>query len=97
MVMLIAWQTINAMRRPSSKKFSRGFLVVTPGITIKDRLRVRDYSPKEARRSRHSPDCYQERFPTMSHQETLGPIVDTRCRGRDSEPGSFRVSIRCRK
>ena len=40
MAMLIAWQTINAMRRPNSKKFTRGFLVVTPGLTIKDRLRV---------------------------------------------------------
>ena len=40
MAMLIAWQTINAVRHPGSKKFTRGFLVVTPGITIKDRLRV---------------------------------------------------------
>ncbi|MFL6601888.1 MAG: BPTD_3080 family restriction endonuclease [Steroidobacteraceae bacterium] len=40
MAMLIAWQTINAARRPQSKKFTWGFLVVTPGLTIKDRLRV---------------------------------------------------------
>jgi type III restriction enzyme len=40
MAMLIAWQTINAVRKPNSKKFTRGFLVVTPGITIRDRLRV---------------------------------------------------------
>ena len=40
MAMLIAWQTINAVRRPSSKQFTRGFLVVTPGLTIRDRLRV---------------------------------------------------------
>jgi len=40
MAMLIAWQTINAVRRPASNKFTRGFLVVTPGLTIKDRLRV---------------------------------------------------------
>jgi type III restriction enzyme len=40
MAMLIAWQTINAVRRPTSKQFTRGFLVVTPGLTIKDRLRV---------------------------------------------------------
>lgn len=40
MAMIIAWQTINAVRRPNSTKFTRGFLVVTPGITIKDRLRV---------------------------------------------------------
>ena len=40
MSMLIAWQTINAIRQPNSKNFTQGFLVVTPGITIKDRLRV---------------------------------------------------------
>jgi type III restriction/modification enzyme restriction subunit len=40
MAMLVAWQTVNAVRRPQSKRFTRGFLVVTPGITIKDRLRV---------------------------------------------------------
>lgn len=40
MAMLIAWQTVNAVRRPGGKKFTRGFLMVTPGITIRDRLRV---------------------------------------------------------
>ncbi|MBE0564928.1 MAG: DEAD/DEAH box helicase family protein [Krumholzibacteria bacterium] len=40
MAMIIAWQTINAVRRPTSKKFTRGFVVVAPGITIRDRLRV---------------------------------------------------------
>lgn len=40
MAMLIAWQTVNAVRRPNSKKFTRGFLLVAPGITIRDRLRV---------------------------------------------------------
>ena len=40
MAMIIAWQTINAVRHPGSTRFTRGFLIVTPGITIKDRLRV---------------------------------------------------------
>ena len=40
MAMLIAWQTLNAVRQPNSPRFTRGFLVVTPGITIRDRLRV---------------------------------------------------------
>lgn len=40
MAMLIAWQTVNAARRQGSRTFTRGFLVVTPGITIRDRLRV---------------------------------------------------------
>lgn len=40
MAMLIAWQSINSARQPNSSLFSRGFLIVAPGITIKDRLRV---------------------------------------------------------
>ena len=40
MAMLIAWQIVNAERHPGSRQFSRAFLVITPGITIKDRLRV---------------------------------------------------------
>lgn len=40
MAMIIAWQTINAARRPTSTKYTRGFLLVAPGLTIKDRLRV---------------------------------------------------------
>ncbi|MEX0953650.1 MAG: DEAD/DEAH box helicase family protein [Rhizobiaceae bacterium] len=40
MAMLIAWQAINAARQPNSSLFSRGFLLVAPGITIRDRLRV---------------------------------------------------------
>lgn len=40
MAMIIAWQTINAVRHPGSKTFTRGFLVCAPGLTIKDRLRV---------------------------------------------------------
>lgn len=40
MAMLIAWQTINAERHKGSVKFTRGFLIVAPGITIRDRLRV---------------------------------------------------------
>ena len=40
MAMLMAWQTLNAVRSPASNLFTRAFLVVTPGITIKDRLQV---------------------------------------------------------
>ncbi len=40
MAMLMAWQTVNAVRSPTSSLFSRGFLIITPGITIRDRLRV---------------------------------------------------------
>ena len=40
MAMLITWQTINAVRHPGSKNFTRGFLICTPGLTVRDRLRV---------------------------------------------------------
>ncbi|TFL16707.1 BPTD_3080 family restriction endonuclease [Jannaschia formosa] len=40
MAMLIAWQALNAARGKGGSRFSRNFLVVAPGITIKDRLRV---------------------------------------------------------
>ena len=39
MAMIIAWQVINAIRYPNSKKFCKGFLIITPGITIRDRLK----------------------------------------------------------
>lgn len=50
MAMLIAWQAVNAARK-GSRDFSRAFLIITPGITIKDRLRV--LQPSE-------PDNYYE-------------------------------------
>ncbi|MBK5223694.1 MAG: DEAD/DEAH box helicase family protein, partial [Acidimicrobiia bacterium] len=40
MAMLIAWQTANKAFSPRDTRFSNRFLVVTPGITIRDRLRV---------------------------------------------------------
>jgi type III restriction enzyme len=40
MAMLIAWHAVNKARRRNSKMFSDAFLIVAPGITIKDRLRV---------------------------------------------------------
>jgi type III restriction enzyme len=40
MAMLIAWQTINKVASPRDPRFAKRFLVVTPGITIRDRLRV---------------------------------------------------------
>jgi type III restriction enzyme len=40
MAMIIAWHAVNRARKPLSRSFSDAFLIVTPGITIKDRLRV---------------------------------------------------------
>jgi type III restriction enzyme len=40
MAMLIAWHTLNKAATPQDNRFNDAFLVVTPGITIRDRLRV---------------------------------------------------------
>lgn len=40
MGMLIAWQALNKLADRGDKRFSDSFLIVTPGITIRDRLRV---------------------------------------------------------
>ncbi len=40
MAMLIAWQTLNKVASPNDARFAKRFLVVTPGLTIRDRLRV---------------------------------------------------------
>jgi type III restriction enzyme len=40
MAMLIAWQSLNKLANAQDKRFSDAFLVVTPGITIRDRLQV---------------------------------------------------------
>jgi len=40
MAMLIAWQTLNKAAQPVDRRFTKRFLLVTPGITIRDRLRV---------------------------------------------------------
>ena len=40
MAMLIAWQTLNKVAQPNDARFAKRFLVITPGLTIRDRLRV---------------------------------------------------------
>jgi type III restriction enzyme len=62
MAMIIAWQTINSVRRPGSTHFTRGFLVVAPGLTIRDRLRV--LQP-------HDPDSYY-----VSRELIPGDLLD---------------------
>jgi type III restriction enzyme len=53
MGMLIAWHTLNKAANPQDGRFGDAFLVMAPGITIKDRLRV--LLPND-------PDCvYRER------------------------------------
>ena len=72
MAMIIAWQTINAVRRPGSNRFTRGFLVVTPGLTIRDRLRV--LQPND-------PDSYYKAgswFPATCSARSIAPRSSSR-------------------
>ncbi len=40
MAMLIAYHTLNKIASPNSTRFADAFLIVTPGVTIRDRLQV---------------------------------------------------------
>ncbi len=68
MAMLIAWQTINAVRYPRRRDFTKGFLIVTPGITIRDRLR--SLNP-------YDPDNYYEHRSLVPH-DMLGDMRQAR-------------------
>ena len=57
MAMIIAWQVINKVVAPNDARFTKRFLVVTPGITIRDRLGV----------------LYPERADNYYHERDLVP------------------------
>lgn len=40
MAMIVAWHTLNKVANPQDRRFSDAFLIVAPGVTIRDRLRV---------------------------------------------------------
>src|SRR5664279_5023748 len=40
MAMLIAWQALNKLANSGDARFTDAFLIVTPGVTIRDRLQV---------------------------------------------------------
>lgn len=40
MAMIIAWQALNKLQNSQDARFADAFLIISPGITIKDRLRV---------------------------------------------------------
>ena len=99
MAMLIAWQTINAARR-ETKDFSRAFLIVAPGITIKDRLRVllptepgnyydtREIVPPEMLPEIRRAEIVITNYHAFQHRETLAMPKTARSflQGNDPEP-----------
>jgi len=82
MAMLIAWQTLNKVASPNDKRFAKRFLVVTPGITIRDRLRVllpeddnnyyrlRDLVPAELYGALHQAKIVITNFHAFQRRET---------------------------
>jgi type III restriction enzyme len=99
MAMLIAWQSINAARK-ESKDFSRAFLIVAPGITIKDRLRVlqpsepgnyydtREIVPPEMLPEIRRAEIVITNYHAFQHRETLPMPKAARSflQGNDPEP-----------
>ena len=99
MAKLIAWQTVNAVRRPNSPRFTRGFLVVTPGITIRDRLRVlkpndpdsyyasRELVPADMLREIDRAKIVITNYHAFQLRETMGLAKGSRAllQGRDAE------------
>lgn len=99
MAMLIAWQAINAGRK-ETKDFSRAFLIVAPGITIKDRLRVlqpsepgnyydtRELVPPEMLPEIRRAEIVITNYHSFQHRETLAMPKAARSflQGNDPEP-----------
>jgi len=99
MAMLIAWQTVNAERK-QSKDFSRAFLIVTPGITIRDRLRVllpsepdnyyetREIVPPEMLPEIRRAEIVITNYHAFQHRETsgLGKVARGFLQGNAPEP-----------
>ncbi len=99
MAMLIAWQAVNAARK-ESKDFSRAFLIVAPGITIKDRLRVlqpseldnyyetREIVPPEMLPDIRRSEIVITNYHAFQHRETLAlpKVARSFLQGNDPEP-----------
>lgn len=63
MAMLISWHVLNKIANPQDIRFSDAFLIVTPGITIRDRLRVLQPNDPQNYYQQHDivpPDLMQE-------------------------------------
>ena len=60
MAMIIAYHTLNKARYPQDTRFTEAFAVITPGITIRDRLNV--LKPE-------SPDNYYLKRDIVTHQD----------------------------
>lgn len=64
MSMLIAWQALNKIENPRDTRFSKVFLIVTPGHTVRRRLSVLNHSDKNNYYDTYNiiPFTYKDKF-----------------------------------
>jgi len=104
MAMLIAWQSLNKAANPQDGRFTDAFLVVCPGITIRDRLRVlipseadnyydeRDVVPPELRSRLSRATVVITNFHSFMAREKVKAAATTKrilTRGRPDRAGVF--------
>ena len=102
MAMLIAWQVANKAFSPRDARFTNRFLVVTPGITIRDRLRVllpgRRAELLRPARTSSRPTCGRrcDTASIVDHQLPRVPAADGQG-GRRASPRNTRKLLRGRQ
>ena len=101
MAMLIAWNTLNKRANPQDVRFSDTFLIVTPGITIRDRLRVllpndpqnyyrqRDIIPAEFQEQLGQAKILITNYHAFQLREKLAAGKITKSILADGQPGLF--------
>ncbi|HOZ48842.1 MAG TPA: DEAD/DEAH box helicase family protein [Candidatus Hydrogenedentes bacterium] len=102
MAMLIAWQALNKIANRQDAKFSDTFLIVTPGITIRDRLRVllpndpdnyyrqRDVLPPHLIQELQKAKILITNFHTFGLRETLAVSKTTKQLAAPDDPDRFK-------
>lgn len=83
MAMLITWQTLNSVYSPDDDRYSKDFLLVAPGLTVKERLQVLRYPDRVSgyyRRYSLVPDSMREQLKrstiSIHNWHTLVPFDD---------------------
>lgn len=101
MAMLIAWHTLNKHANTQDVRFSDTFLIVTPGITIRDRLRVllpndpqnyyrqRDIIPAELQEQLSQSKILITNFHAFQLREKIAAGKITKSILADGQPGLF--------
>ncbi len=104
MAMLIAWQALNKLANAQDARFSDAFLVVTPGITVRDRLQVlvpnhprnvyaeRDLVPPALVGQLQRAQVVITNFHALARRETLeaASLTKKMLAGRDGDPDQFK-------